>query len=118
MIDQIAARDFWCFGQLYAVLAAFADDPSNTISRIGGGRISVPDDQANELHNFRTTVLANYPDAAELELMQVVARVDSILSERSRGSAQFDEYFWTNKAFADHPDWDRIRMMAREFLVR
>lgn len=114
----IDERDYWCFGQLYSVLAAFADEPSNTISRIGGGRISIPDDQANDLHIFRTTILEKYPDAADLEVMQVAAEIDDILLKYSRGGESFDEWFWTNKGFMEHPDWEKIRGLSRAFLVR
>lgn len=33
--------DIWLFRELYAVLGNFADIPQNSISRIGGGRISI-----------------------------------------------------------------------------
>ena len=118
MNDRVDECDYWCFGQLYSVLAAFADDPTNAISRIGGRRISIPEDQANELHNFRTTILAKYPDAADLEVMRVVSEIDEILSKHSLGGESFDEWFWTNKGFMEHPDWEKIRELSRAFLVR
>ena len=64
MINNIRERDFWSLCELYSVLAAFADDPTNVVSRMGGGRICIPEDQANHLHNFRTTILEKYPDVA------------------------------------------------------
>ncbi len=58
--------DIWLFRELYAVLASFADKPQNSISRIGGGRISIPDDQGNDLGHFRQVILEKYPDVAGL----------------------------------------------------
>lgn len=108
---------FW-FGELYSVLAAFADEPTNVISRIGGGRISIPEDQANHLDHYRKCILETYPDAASLDLMKVVTRIDAILGNRSLGGDACDESFWTNSGFMHHPDWACIRQMAREYLIR
>jgi hypothetical protein len=118
MTLDIDDRDLSLFRELYFVLAAFADEPTNTISRIGGGHISIPDDQANDFGHFRRAILEKYPAAANLELMRVVAEVDAIFSRKSRGGASFEEWFWTNKGFLQHPDWDKIRTLARAFLVR
>jgi orotate phosphoribosyltransferase len=63
MAGRIDERDMCLFRELYSVLACFADDPQNSISRIGGGRISVPDDQANHLDHFLRAILEKYPDA-------------------------------------------------------
>jgi hypothetical protein len=118
MVDGVKERDFFLFGELYSVLAAFADDPSNTISRIGGGRISIPEDQSNHLDHYRRAILGKYPEAANLEVMRVVAEIDDIFSRYSAGGDSFDEWFWTNEGFQQHPIWDRIRELARAFLVR
>ena len=118
MVSGVQECDLWWFGELYSVLAAFADEPTNTISRIGGGRISIPEDQANHLHNFRNCILAKYPAAADLQVMRVVAEIDAILDRYSLGGESFDEWFWTNKGFMKHPDWDKIRELARAHLVR
>lgn len=113
--DRIDGADVWLVRELYAVLGALADDPRNTISRIGGGRVSIPEDQANDLHEFRRCILAKYP---ELSLMRVAAEIDDILSRRSRGGELFEELFWTNAAFERHDDWRKIRALARAFLIR
>ena len=118
MVLDINDGDLWLFRELYFVLAALADEPTNTISRIGGGRISIPEDQANDLDHFRRAILAKYPAAAELHVMRVVAEIDAILGRKSRGAASFEEAFWTNNGFLRHPDWNNIRAMARAFLVR
>lgn len=110
--------DIWLFRELYAVLASFADKPQNSISRIGGGRISIPDDQGNDLGHFRQVILEKYPDVAGLEVMRVATEIDAILSRRSFGGEAFDEYFWTNAGFQRHEDWLRIRELARAFLIR
>jgi hypothetical protein len=115
-MDAIAERDIWWFRELYAILAAFADEPGNTISRIGEG-VSVPDDQAETLHHFRRCILASYPDAAGLAVMRVVGEIDAILDRRSLKGQDFDSSFWTNQGFREHCDWESIRALAREFLL-
>jgi hypothetical protein len=118
MASGIQECDFWLFGQLYSVLAAFADDPANVIIRIGGGRISIPNDQANDLDHFRKAILGRYPEAADLQVMKVVAEIDEILDRYSLGGESYDEWFWTNAGFERHLVWDKIRELARAFLVR
>jgi len=118
MISGVEERDLWSFGELYAVLVAFADAPGQVIGRIGGGRISIPEDQANHLDQYYNYLLAKYPAAADLELMKVVAEIDTLLGQKSRGGELFDESFWTNDGFQDHPDWIKIREKARAFLLR
>ena len=118
MISGIEECDFWWFRELYDTLAAFADDPSVTITRIGGGQTSVPEDLAEDIDDFRDSVLAKYPEAATLGVMAVVTEIDAILDRRSRGGEAFEESFWTNEAFQRHPDWAKIREMSRSFLLR
>lgn len=115
MVDDIRECDYWWFGQLYSVLADFADDPENTISRLG--RISIQDDLANHLDHFRTCILEKYPKAVDLEVMRVVTEINEILSRYSRGGESSDEWFWTNRGFMTHFDWDKIRKLARAHLV-
>lgn len=118
MADRIHERDMWWFRELYGVLACFADDPRNSISRIGGGRISVPEDQASHLDHFLRVILENYPDAADLAVVRVAKEMDAVLSRRSRGGEAFDEFFWTNVGFQRHDDWLTIRELSRAFLIR
>lgn len=110
--------DLWWFRELYSVLAAFADEPGNTITRIGDGRISIPEDQAEDLVHFRECILTKYPGAADLLVMQVAGEIDAILDRKSRGGEAFDEWFWTNDGFQQHTDWSTIRERARAFLLR
>ncbi|AMV40470.1 hypothetical protein VT85_26345 (plasmid) [Planctomyces sp. SH-PL62] len=116
-MGRIEDCDLWWFRELYSILAAFADAPENTIARIGGG-VSVPDDQAEDLDHFRGCILAKYPDARDLAVMKVVEEVDAILERRSLGGEAFEEGFWTNQGFREHPDWKAIRGRARSFLLR
>jgi hypothetical protein len=118
MIDGVEERDWWAFRELYSVLIAFADEPAQAISHIGGGRISLPEDQANHLDHFYNYLRTKYPEVAQLELMTLAAFFNDMLAERSRGGALFDEYFWTNDGFQHHPDWIAIRTKARQFLIR
>jgi hypothetical protein len=118
MADRIEECDLWWFRELYFVLAAFADDPEYTISRIGGGSISIPDDQATHLDHFRRCILEKYPGCSDFEVMRVAREIDAILSRRSRGGEAFDAQFWTNAGFQRHEDWLTIRELAREFLIR
>jgi hypothetical protein len=118
LANGIRECDLWWFRELYAVLAAFADEPTNTINRIGGGRISIPEDQANDLHQFRRCILETYPHAADFEVMKVVAEIDGIFDRRNADGKSFDQAFWTNRGFQRHSDWDKIRELARAFLVR
>lgn len=118
MLDGIKDSDIWWFGELYSILVAFADEPTNVLSRIGGGRISVPEDHANHLDVYRKCVLQTYPEAANLDLMKVVTRIDAILRSRSLDGEAFDESFWTNSGFMHHADWVDIRRLAREYLIR
>lgn len=53
--------DVWWFREIYSVLCAFTDAPSNSIKRIGNGQIPVPDDQANQLDNFLECIRGKYP---------------------------------------------------------
>ena len=115
---RIDESDVWLLRELYYVLAAFADAPQNTIDRIGGGRISIPEDQANDLDHFLRCILEKYPDSAQLAIIRVAIEIDAILSRRSRGGDAFDERFWTNAGFLRHEGWQRIREIAREFLIR
>jgi hypothetical protein len=118
MTIDIDEPDYWWLREIYAVLTAFADAPSNTISRIGGGKIFVADDLANHLDNFLRCMQAKYPESSRLSVMDVALKIDDILTRRSRGSESFDEWFWTNEGFEKHPDWNTIRSLSREFLAR
>lgn len=118
MANRIEDADVWLVRELYFALAAFADAPQYTISRIGGGRISIPEDQANDLDYFMRCVLEKYPWSEELSLMRVVSEIDVILTRRSVDGDAFDESFWTNEGFSGHPDWLQIRELARAFLIR
>ena len=108
MENDIRECDYWLFGQLYSVLADFADDPENVINRLGG--ISIQDDLTNHSAHFRTSILEKYPNAADLEVMRVVTEINEILSRYSRDGESFDEWFWTNRGFMTHFDWDKIRV--------
>jgi hypothetical protein len=116
-MNEVEEVDIWWFRELYAILAAFADDPSNTISRLGGGTASVPEDQAEDLGHFRRCVLSKYPQAGGLRVMRVIAEIDAILDRKGRGGESFEEWFWTIEGFRHHPDWARIREMSRSFLL-
>jgi hypothetical protein len=118
MISNIQESDLWSFGELYSVLTVFADDPTKAIIRIGGARISIPEDQANHLDHYYNLLIAKYPDAADLAVMKVVGQIDAILDRKSRGGESFDEWFWSNAGFERHPDWITIRELSREFLLR
>lgn len=118
MAIEIAESDRHFFGFLYTVIADFADAPDLAISRISGGRFFVADDLASTLSNYYRLVHNKYPAAADLELMQFAAKLDAIFASRSRGGNGFDEMFWTNEGFQNHPDWQRIREEARTFLMR
>lgn len=118
MISSVQQSDFWWLGQLYSVLIEFAGDPAQTISRVARGHISIPEDQANHLDHYYRLLIEKYPNAVDLEVMKVVAQIDAILSDKSRGGASFDEWFWTNRGFEEHPEWLKIRAMARDFMLR
>jgi hypothetical protein len=93
--DKLKECDFWLFRELYFVLAAFADDPQNTIDRIGAGHIAIPEDLANHLDNFRRAILDNYSDLANLEVMRVATEIDAIptvaVTEVRRLRSRFDK---------------------------
>jgi hypothetical protein len=114
----ISESDVYLFEMIYSVLIVFALEPQMGIQRVGGNRIAVADDQANQLGNFYDLVMQKYPHAADFEVMRATAKINAILSDRSFGSPGFDEWFWTNRGFQQHPDWDAIRVVAREFLLR
>ena len=118
ILRDIKEPDYWLFGEVYAVLTAFADDPNNVIARIGGGRINVADDQANDLHEYLLKILSHYPEAADLGVIKVAQRILRMLDERSADGELFDPSFWKNSGFIRHPDWADIRDIAREFLIR
>ena len=67
MIDGVEECDWWAFGELYSVLVAFADEPTQAIARIGGGRISIPEDQANHLDHFYNYLERNIPNPLALD---------------------------------------------------
>jgi hypothetical protein len=116
-MGRIEDGDLWWFRELYSILVAFADDPQNTIARIGGG-VSVAEDQAEDLHHFRGCILAKYPDARDLAVMKVVEEIAAILDRRRPGGEAFGEGFWTNQGIRGHHDWQAIRGQARSFLQR
>ena len=64
------------------------------------------------------SVFAKYPDAADLQVMRVVAEIDEILARKSENGESFEEWFWTNEGFLRHPVWGEIRELSRAFLVR
>ncbi len=113
---RIQEHDLWWFRELYSILAAFADEPENSIARLNG--VSVPEDQAEDLHHFRDCILSKYPDATRFAVMEVVEEINSILDRRSLQGGDLDVNFWTNQGFASHPDWKTIRGWARAFLLR
>jgi hypothetical protein len=117
MHQNIQDSDVWLFGQLYSILANFADDPQAVISRFGGG-ISIPDDQGEDFYQFRRTILDRYPNLADLEIMRITGEIDAIFDRHSPIGKASGDWFWTNKGFLRHDDWLDIRAMARAFLIR
>lgn len=118
MHGTIKECDMWLFGKVYAILACFADLPKNSISRIGNGLIWLPDDQANELEQMLKAILNIYPHAKDFEVIRVAKEIDTIFSRYSLNGDLFEEAFWTNEGFENHEGWQKIRSMAREFLLR
>lgn len=117
-MNCIESPDYWCLGELYSVLTSFADEPSQAIRRIGGGRFHVPEDQANHLDHYYKMLLTKYPELQDLEVMRVVAKIDAMLTRMSAGGETFDSWFWTNHGFEHHDVWNDIRELARAFLLR
>jgi len=117
MHSTIKECDMWLFGQVYAVLACFADLPKNSINRIGNGLVGVPDDQANELEQMLKAILSSYPHAKDFAVIRIAKEMDAIFGRYSLHGDLFDAAFWTNEGFEHHEGWQRIRSMAREFLL-
>lgn len=118
MFREIKESHYWLFGQIYSVLTDIADDPNNVISRIGGGRIRVAADRASDLHEGLRAILSHYPEAADLAVIKVAQRIQTMLNERGADGELFDPSFWKNSGFIRHSDWADIRDIAREFLIR
>ncbi|OJW17878.1 MAG: hypothetical protein BGO49_30790 [Planctomycetales bacterium 71-10] len=117
---EIEECDLWWFRELTSVLGAFADDPEHTISRVGGGgEIAIGEDLAEDLHHYLVDcILAKYPEAAGLAIVQAAREIESALARKSFGGEAFEEDFWSNASFRDHPEWEAIRDRARAFLMR
>ena len=96
----------------------FGRSSEDAISRIGGGQISVSKDLAEDLALFRDCILKKYRLAEGLAIMRLFSEFVSILERRSRGGQDYEEEFWTNESFQQHPDWRLIRRKSREFLLR
>ena len=118
MAEHLDPNWLGLFCQLYGVVICFADDPLNALAKIGGGQISVPGDQAMELDHYLRAIGDRYPDSSGIAVVRVAREIDRILARRSLGGEAFDEAFWTNEGFQEHPDWLRIRELARAFLLR
>lgn len=119
MAIEIEECDLWWFRELMYVLAALADDPEHTIARLGGGKIDVGEDLAEDLHHFLVDcIVAKYPEAAGLAVVQAAGEIESALGRMSLGGEAFREEFWSNVSFRDHPEWKAIRDRARLFLMR
>lgn len=119
MTIEIEECDLWWFRELVFVLAAIADDPENTIARIGGGEIDVGEDLGEDLNHFLVDcILAKYPEAEGLAVVQAAWEIESALARKSLGGEAFEKEFWSNASFRDHPEWRAIRGRAREFLMR
>lgn len=116
---EVEECDWWWFRELAAVLAAFADHPEHTIARVGGGKIDVGEDLGEDLEHFLDfCILAKYPDAAGLAVVQAGREIEAILARKSLGGEGYEEAFWSNESFRDHPEWKAIRGRARAFLLR
>ena len=115
--SDIAEEHYWWFQHTYALLGRLADLPENTIARVGGGRISIPEDQGIELGQFRQCIHSWYSDATDMAVVSVVDCVHTILARCSRNGETFDGSFWTNGGYREHSDWDEIRRLVRAFLV-
>ncbi len=118
MAEHLDPHWIGLFCQLYGVVICFADDPLNALAKIGGGQISVPEDQATELDHYLRAIGDHYPDSSGIAVVRVAREIDCILARRSLGGEAFDEAFWTNEGFQEHPDWQKIRELARAFLLR
>jgi len=116
--EYLDPRCIGLFCQLYGVIICLADDPLNAIAKIGGGQISVPEDQATELDHYLRAIRDHYPDSSGLAVVGIAREIDGIFARRSLGGEAFDEAFWTNEGFQEHPDWQKIRELARAFLLR
>jgi hypothetical protein len=116
---DIEECDLWWFRELVAVLAGFADDPGATIARVGGGNVDVGEELAEDLDHFLfRCILAKYPEAAGLAAVQEAREIGAILARKGLGGEGFEEAFWSNEGFRDHPEWQAIRERARAFLLK
>lgn len=118
MTPVIEECHFWWVRELYNVLVSLADDPANTVARAGTGQIPVPEEQSGELALYEELILDHYPDAADLAVMRAVSEVREILSRKSLGGEDFEEWFWSDEGFETHHEWSQIREIARGFLFR
>lgn len=113
----IEEGDIWLFARIYSTLASFADSPQNVIDKTSS-HYSLPDDQANDLDNCLRVILTKYPNAISFKVIAIAKEIDDILDYYSLNGPGFEEFFWTNEAFAIHDGWTKIRTMSRQFLLR
>lgn len=114
---DIKEDDLWLVRDLYQAIGAFADVPKRTIDQIGNGKISIPEDQAIEFDNCFNRLREKYPNFTKLRIMLMAEKIKKILDLRSHENEGFDEWFWTNRGFQMHPDWNVIREISRDILL-
>ena len=107
MLDQypdVNDDQLWWFHMIDECIFNLADKPQNTISRIGGGKIDVSDDIANDLDSYFSAIKSNH---AYLTDMNYFKSVSAILEEID------DVTNWTNDAFINDAKWKEIRIKAK-----
>jgi hypothetical protein len=106
----------WSLREVLLVIVDFADPPDAAIARIGDGKISVPEDRAQDLDHFLKVALSRAPKLATVPLLRLAREIDRTLDRKSRGGPAFELGFWSNRGFRRHSEWKRIRRRCRKFL--
>jgi len=100
----IDGDQLWWFHMVDECIFSLADKPENTISRIGGGKIDVGDDIANDLGSFLDLIKSNYDFTSGSDYLTAVSHIMDKVDVITK---------WSNDDYVNDAGWMEIREMAR-----
>ena len=104
----------WQFDELVKTLIVLSYPADKQIEAMGLGQVA--DEMALDFENYYSNLYPEYIQRKWITTDQKIAldKLDQFLRKKS-GKKNFT--FWENSQLSIHPDWEKIRKMAKEILI-
>lgn len=79
--------------------------------------VAKADELALDFDHWCETAIDLYSPEITEEQIRALKRVDKSLSDISWGGSAYHEKLWTDEAVRDAPEWEEVRLLAKEALA-